>query len=1155
MRGLNLRLLGRPRLEFDGHPLTRLIGAKPQALVYYLAAEGGGPVPRGQLASLLWGSLDDASARANLRLALTRLRQRLPGVLESDGQAVSLSPQVPAFVDAQRVEAAAQGDDDLPLEVLQQAASCCGGTFLEGFDLPGADAFDDWLRRERARFQRSAVEVMRRVVERLDQAGAIDRAIAAAQRWVELDDTDEAAHRRLMELLARSGRRTAAIAQYESLRNILVESLGARPSAQTYELYRRIHADAPRASIDQAPPAEPEAPRRTAAPVGDAGALVGRQSELTEAGQRLLDPMCRVLTLIGPGGVGKTRLAFALADAHAGRFPEGAVFVSAAALDDGGDRVAMLADAIATQAGARRGGYVEASESLAKALAGRSMLLVLDNLETVPEAGSLVSAIVDGAPQIKVLATSRRRLGGRREWLYEVPGLSLVAGSCERLSPAAQLFVREASRLVAGFDPHANAACVERICAMVGGVPLAIEIAARAVRSHGCAGLAERIGAGGGLVDPDRDRADRHHSIEAIVLDAWAALPPPLRDALMRLAVLPGAFDPAVASGAAGVSPEEIAQLRDQSWLRAEADARLSIHPLQRDFALRQARAVAGLEEQVLDRLSGHWLAAMRAAREDAAARQGAVAPDMAGAPLRVDAAALEQIRACVAHRVERADDAELARFVDLAAGFLRAAGAWKDASRLLRAAVARESLPQWQRGLWVLRKADIESQAGDVERARRDFAQGLELLGFCGGGSGPAFARELAGVLSGRKTSGRALPREDRAALDATVAWAMMASGQLAAFAGEVAPSGRLAVLAWALARRARERDVIAMALGGFAYGGTLMRQGRAMRPLWRRASRLVSAPDRSPAAAIANETIGACEYVAGHWHRALPRLDETAAAMRRFQLPRYEVECRSLAAKILALQGRFDEAQRRFVAFGEAVRGSELTFLRHWSLLGVVETAMRTGSHDPGELLRLLAEARHEMGEIQTIDSAYVIRWLGLQAAVCAMAGEVEGAREAALSGAGVIAREFLSGAWAHEGFGGIVETLIACRARDRAIGLSGADLEPALEQSLRGMARQAGRFPPGRARLHFCRGLLASGDGRPDAARRHMHSAARLADRFGMRYELARACEQLASLEPAGGAASGEALRRARSLYEETGARIDLGRLDQGPARGRS
>lgn len=1144
MRGLNLRLLGRPRLEFDGHPLTRLIGAKPQALVYYLAAEGGGPVPRSQLASLLWGSLDDASARANLRLALTRLRQRLPGALESDGHVVGLSPRVPTFVDAQRVEAAAQGDDDLPLEVLEQAASCCGGAFLEGFDLPGADAFDDWLRRERARFQRSAIEVMRRVVDRFARAGAIDRAIAAAQRWVEVDDTDEVAHRRLMELLASSGRRTAAIAQYESLRNILVESLGARPSAQTYELYRRIHADAPRASIDEAPPAEPEPLRGTAAPVADAGALVGRQSELAEAGKRLLDPMCRVLTLVGPGGVGKTRLALALADAHASRFPDGAVFVSAAALDDDGDRVAMLADAIATQAGARRGGFVEAGESLAKAMAGRSMLLVLDNLETVPEAGGLVSALVEGAPGTKVLATSRRRLGGGREWLYEVPGLSLVPDAADGLSPAAQLFVREAGRLVAGFDPHANAACVEQVCAMVGGVPLAIEIAARAVRAHGCAGLAERIGEGGGLVDPDRDRADRHHSIEAIVLDAWAALPPPLRDALMRLAVLPGAFDPAVAHRVAGVSPEQISQLRDQSWLRAEADARLSIHPLQRDFALRQARAVAGLEERVLDRLSGHWLAAMRAAGDDAVARQGTVVAGVAGAPLRVDAAALEQIRACAAHRVERADDAELAGFVDVAAGFLPAAGAWKDASRLLRAAVSRESLPSWQRGLWVLRKAGIENQAGDVERARRDFAQGLELLGFCGGGSAPAFARELAGVASGREAFGPAVPREQHAAVGTAVTRAMMASAQLAAFAGEVAPSGRLAVLAWALARRARDRDATATALAGLAYGTTLMRHGRTARLLWQRASRRVSPPDQSPTAAIANQTIGACEYVAGEWHRALPRLDETADAMRRFQLPRHEVECRSLAAKILALQGRFDEAQRRFVAFGETVRRSELTFLRHWSLVGVVETAVRTGSHDPGELLQLLAEARHEMSEMQTIDSAYVIRWLGLQAVVCTMAGDAEGAREAALSGAGVIARGFLPGAWAHEGFGGIVETLIACRDRDRAIGLSGADLAPALTQALRGMAWQAGRFPPGRARLHFCRALLAAGDGRAREARRRMLRAATLADRYGMRHELARACERLAALGPAGDAQSW--LRRARSLYEETGARIDLERL---------
>ena len=1141
MRGLSVQLLGRPRLEFDGQPLTRLIGAKPQALVYFLAAEGGGPQPRGQLAALLWGALDEASARANLRLALTRLRQRLPGVVEADVRAVGLSPRVPAVVDLRQVESVA-ALDDAPLETLEAAAAACRGPLLDGFELAGAEAFEEWLRRERVRAQRSARVLMRRLVERLEAGRETERAIAAAHRWIEIDDTDEAAHCSLMRLLAEAGQRTAAIAQYESLRHILLESLGARPSAQAYELYRRIHADAPAPAVSagaagtDTPPLEADASSADvdAPPVEVDEALVGRDAELAEIGRRLLDPRCRLLTLVGPGGIGKTRLALALARALAGRFAGGAIVVSAASLADDGDPTVMLADAIAAQAGARRGGSFDTGGSLAKALAGREMLLVLDNLESVPEAGRLVSALVDGAPAVKVLATSRRRLGGRREWLYEVPGLALAAGSGgAELSPAAALFVREASRLDPGFEATASQAEVERVCALVGGLPLAIEIAARALRSHGCAALAARIAAGDALVDPDRGGHDAHASIARIIEDSWAALAPPEQDAVAALAVLPGSFDPALALEVAGVPPASLEALRDQSWLRPEPDARLTIHPLQREFAARQAAAVPGREAAILGRLADHWLARLGAA------------PAGGAEAARPDAGALDQLRACAGHLSETRDDARLVAFVDAAARWLARAGAWKDAAGLLRTAVDRQSLPAWRRGMLVLALAEIESQAGDLDRARADYLHGLELLGYAGVRSTPATMRDVLAVLAGGKAPSSGLAVEERRRVDATVARAMTACGQLAAFADEPAQCSRLAMLAWVLARRAGDRDMKALATAGFAYGGILFRQVGAMRPFWRRACALVSSPEAGLAAAGAHEAIGAYEYAAGHWHRAVPRLDDAAAAMRRHGQHRYEIECRSLAAKVLALQGRFEEAQRRFEAFGELARESESVFMRHWSLLGIVETGMRTGSHPPADLLRLLAEARHDMREMETIDSAYVIRWLGLKASVCRMAGDAEGAREAALAGAGVVARAGSCGVWAHEGFGGIAEALVACRERDRSLGMSGADLEPALRATLEGMRRQVGRFPPGRARLHFCKALLAESEGRRADALGEFRGAVRFADRYGMRYELARACERQARLEN-----DGAGLQRARALYEETGARVDLVRMQDQP-----
>jgi len=500
------------------------------------------------------------------------------------------------------------------------------------------------------------------------------------------------------------------------------------------------------------------------------------------------------------------------------------------------------------------------------------------------------------------------------------------------------------------------------------------------------------------------------------------------------------------------------------------------------------------------------------------------------------------------AHRVAGPDDAALVEFVDAAVAFLLARGAWKEASRLLQFAVERQSLARWQRGLWILQMADIEKHSGDIERAWSRFAQALELLGFGRIDSSRGTALDVLRVLARDGAIDREVPEPLRGGVYGAAVSALIGLGQLAGFAGEGGLCARLGLLALAVARRTDDRDASAVGFAGFAYGSLLLGSAGVARAAGRRARRRAPPPNHGPKAAFAQETIAAYEYAAGHWHLALPRLDETAAAMRRLRQPRHEVECRSLAAKLLALQGRLEEAQRRFVELGDSVRGSEQTYTLHWSLLGIVETALRTGSHSAQQLLGLLEQARREMSDVQTIDSAYVIRWLGLRAAACALAGDQEGIREAAISGASVIERVRICGFWAHEGFGGIAEALIACRERDRALGMSGSALDPALRQAMRGFGRHVKRFPPGRARLHYCRGLLAASDARPAEAANELRKAVRLADRFGLRHELARACERLGRLDDTD--AAGAWLERARRLYEETGARNDLDRMAPQP-----
>ena len=330
MRGLRVLLLGQGRLEFDGQPLTRLMAAKHQALVFYLAATGE-PAPRNRLAALLWGELDEAAARANLRVALTRLRRWLPGVLDIDERTVAFAADVPVSVDWQEVTAALR--DDAPPAAREAAALAWRGPLLDGLDVAGSDAFEHWLAQVRQRAQRDAVALRRALMQRQEADGALDTAITHARGLLEIDDADEPAHMALMRLLAARGQRTAALHQYGACRAALAERLGARPSAECYALYTHIHAEtaAPgTAAVAPVPDDEARpAPARAQAPAEDQtrcpdrpanGVLFGRASELALLTECLADPECRWVTITGPGGVGKTRLAEAAAADLATRF-------------------------------------------------------------------------------------------------------------------------------------------------------------------------------------------------------------------------------------------------------------------------------------------------------------------------------------------------------------------------------------------------------------------------------------------------------------------------------------------------------------------------------------------------------------------------------------------------------------------------------------------------------------------------------------------------------------------------------------------------------------------------------------------------------------------------------------------------------------------
>src|SRR5262245_4676474 len=233
----------------------------------------------------------------------------------------------------------------------------------------------------------------------------------------------------------------------------------------------------------------PQAVGNIAASAGD---LIGRDAELSLVERRLTDLGCRLLTITGPGGIGKTRLAFASAERSARRFPDGAWIVSLAAVDSKD----VLLSAIAQALGVTPSSEADAHTQLKVYLRDRCLLLVLDNFEQLLPATQTVAGLLDAAPRIKVLITSRERLNLSDEWLLPLEGLTVAARDGEDLtsSAAVRLFRERAARVQPGFPRNGEELeHAARICALVEGTPLAIELAAAWTHLLSCAEILREI--------------------------------------------------------------------------------------------------------------------------------------------------------------------------------------------------------------------------------------------------------------------------------------------------------------------------------------------------------------------------------------------------------------------------------------------------------------------------------------------------------------------------------------------------------------------------------------------------------------------------------------------------------------------------------------
>jgi DNA-binding SARP family transcriptional activator/predicted ATPase len=632
MARLSIRLLGSLHVTLDGEPVTAFESDKVRALLAYLVSETDQPHRRERLAGLLWPDLPERSARTNLRVALSNLRKVIGDsssspVLCVSRQTIQLDSDADAWIDIQAFAdlLTALGRPKKVVAYLRQAVELYRSGFLQGFSLPDSAEFEEWALLQQELFQRQVVSALRRLARWHERRGEYQQALPRARRLVALEPWQEAGQRQLMRLLALTGQRSAALAQYETFRRMLAEELGVEPEDETTALYERIRAG-------QAPGESTLAPPDSNLPI-PATPFVGREPELDAIYRRLQDPGCRLLTLVGPGGSGKTRLALeAAADSLSDTLlfgdratfhpADGVFFVSLAPLGSAEAIVPALAEAL----GFSFRGKGDPWQQLLDYLQRKEMLLVMDNFEHLLDGADLISQILRTAPQVKILATSRARLNIQAEHIFSVEGMALpdqampdTAWSTDAFLgyDGIELFVNGARRAHPDFSlTSENAADVVHICRLVDGLPLAVLLAAAWVERMAPAELVARLSGAMeqslDLLDSEwRDIPDRQRSIRAVFEHSWNLLTARQQQVLQALSVFRGGFTRRAAKEVTGALERELAALVHRSLLSHTPGGRYGMHELLRQFLSEKLDRSPQIRESYHDRHSAYYTASL----------------------------------------------------------------------------------------------------------------------------------------------------------------------------------------------------------------------------------------------------------------------------------------------------------------------------------------------------------------------------------------------------------------------------------------------------------------------------------------------------------------------------------------------------------------
>jgi predicted ATPase/DNA-binding SARP family transcriptional activator len=545
---------------------------------------------------LLWPDSSDQNARKNLRQALWRLRKAIGDhYLLIDSNSLAFNSSSDHWLDIAQLEDEAEQD-------LESIVSVYEGELLPGF-------YNDWVLLERDRLAASFERKMHRLLNQFLQEKRWMEVLEWAERWIAQGLAPEAAYRALMRAHAAMGELSKVEVAYQRCTKSLQHDLGVDPSEETKRLYRQLLASE---KISTAHIAE-RVLEMSATESGlgllpaQVTAFIGRVKELVEIKDLLSGT--RLISITGPGGIGKTRLAIKAAEEMANAFTHGCFFVSLAPIREGDYVTQAISEALNFPLATHEDPKVQ----LFRYLKHRQLLLVMDNFEHLLDTAEILNEVLQAAHEVKILATSREKLNLQGETNLIIDGLEfpkLVDTEAMESFDAISLFIQSAGRARPDFSPTApELKQISRICQTVGGMPLAIELAAAWLHVLSVSDVVVELEKGFDLLETDkRDAPERHRSIRTVFNQSWLLLDQAEKDVFTKLSIFRGGFTREAAEQVAGATLHHLAGLVNKSFLSHDpSSGRFELHELLRQFAEEQLEHEGDARDPLMETFTAYY--------------------------------------------------------------------------------------------------------------------------------------------------------------------------------------------------------------------------------------------------------------------------------------------------------------------------------------------------------------------------------------------------------------------------------------------------------------------------------------------------------------------------------------------------------------------